>query len=100
MAVSLLEIGIPLFLRIKQNSPALAKDLSRKRYTFHLRPRAQEELEAYAGKLVVGTRLDERLGFALPSEAKLRIRREAARSGRKMSAILRERIGIGPSIRE
>jgi hypothetical protein len=94
MAVSLIEIGIPLFNKIKSCSPALAKDLSRKRYTYQLRPRAQERLEDYAEDEAGKHRLDAILGFALPHQEKERIRGEARRSGRKMSAIARERIGV------
>ena len=94
MAVSLIELGIPLFSRIKQRAPKVAKSLTRKRYTFQLRPRAQERVERYAEVEAGKIRLDDRISAALPGYAKQMIRREASRTNRKMSQILRDRLGV------
>lgn len=96
MATTLMELGIPVFLKLRRNSPALARVLSKKRYTYNFRQPAMDRIDVIAEKEASKIRLDDRISAAIPHRAKEELRTEAKRRGKKgtMSEVLREKVGV------
>ena len=92
--VSLIEVGTPLFRKIKQQAPTIAREITRKRYTFDLRKKAEEVIERHATKEAEGIRFTERLSIGLTKEGKLAIRAKAFRTHSNMSEIARRELGL------
>jgi hypothetical protein len=90
MAVSLIEIGIPLFERLQRQSPAVAKEIVqiRRGSSVRLGQAIAKATEEAVGQL----RLDERLALAVPSPIKSRLRRQKQRTGISMSEQVRRRL--------
>jgi hypothetical protein len=93
MAVSLIEIGIPLFERLQRQSPIIAKELVKIRCgsSVKLGRAIARVTEEAAGQLL----LNERLALAVPSPVKSRLRRQKQRTGISMSEQVRRRLREG-----
>ena len=84
----ILDLGLMTFARLPQSmrERAFIKQIMPKERKF------RDQLDTRIRKISASLRLDDRLGFALPSTAKDLIREEARRSKSSMSAIARSRI--------
>ena len=93
MATTLIELGIPVFLKLRRNNSALARSLTRKRYTYEFRKPARDRIDVIAEKEAGKIRLDSRISAAIPRRARQELEVEARRRGRKgsMSQVLREK---------
>jgi hypothetical protein len=93
MATTLIELGMPVFLKLRRNSRALARNLTRKRYTYQLRKPAADRIDVIAEKEASRIKLDSRISAAIPSSARRELELEAKRRGKKgtMSQVLREK---------
>lgn len=94
MMVSLIEVGMPLFKKIKQQAPTIAREITRRRYTFEMRKKAQEMIEGHATKEAEGVRFTERLTIGLTEKGKLAIKGEAFRTHSYMTEIARRKLGV------
>ena len=84
----LLNLGLMTFSRLPQS-------MRERAFSKQTNPQAQrfrEELDIRIYKISSSLKLNDRLGFALPSPAKAIIREQAKRSKSSMSAIARSRI--------
>jgi hypothetical protein len=83
MAVSLIEIGIPLFERLQRESSIIAKELVqiRRGSSVKLGRAIARVTEEASGQLL----LNERLALAVPSPVKSRLRRQKQQTGISMS---------------
>jgi hypothetical protein len=93
MATTLIELGIPVFVKLRRNNPAIARSLTKKRYTYELRKPALDRIDVIAEKEAGKIRLDSRISAAIPSRARQELEVEARRRGKKgsMSQVLREK---------
>jgi predicted NACHT family NTPase len=94
MAVALIEIGIPFFKKLRIKSPTIAKELTRKRYTFNLREKAQERIDRIAEQETEPMRLNKRVSVGLTERQEFRIRLQARKEQKFKSQIIRERLGL------
>lgn len=96
MMVVLIELGLPVFQKIKGRAPALASAiLASKRYHYVKRRRGSNSMirqiqESESSRV----KLDDRLSIGLPNYSKDGFRREAKKRGLHMSQIARERMGL------
>jgi len=84
----ILDLGLMTFSRLPQSM----RERAFSRQNIAREQRFRENLDIRISKISSSLRLDDRLGFALPSPAKQVIREEARRTKSSMSAIARSRI--------
>ena len=96
MATTLIELGISMFVKLRRNNPAIARSLSKKRYTYELRKPAADRIDVIAEKEAGKIRLDDQISVRIPHRAVEQLRTEARHRGKKgtMSQVLREKVGI------
>jgi len=101
MIVIAVELGLPVFMKIKSRAPELAKALLlTNRYHYVKRRRGSDAIiQEIQGRQSERVKIDARISAGVPTVVKEAIRREAkqrSKKGRKvpMSQVLRERAGI------
>lgn len=96
MLVVLAETGIPVFVKIRNRSPPLAKAiLDSRRYTYVKRRRGSDRIiDQEVARESEDFKLNDKLSIGLPSSRKDAIRSEARRRGLHMSQIGREKMGL------
>lgn len=91
MAVTCIELGMPVMRRLRTQAPTVAKDMLRVRRG-PLRNRQQRTVDRIQENEVSAQRLDERVALAVPTPLKRRLQREKRRSGVTISAQVRRRL--------
>lgn len=96
MMVVLIELGLPVFQKIRGRAPSLASAiLASKRYHYVKRRRGSDSLiQQIQNSESSRVKLDDRLSVGLPNYSKDAFRREANKRGLHMSQIARERMGL------
>jgi hypothetical protein len=84
----LLELGLMTFPKLSEGTQRALFRQATAKQEVQLRAKVERNVTDVAGKF----RLDDRLAFALPTDAKRQIRQEARRAGQSMSAVARQRI--------
>jgi hypothetical protein len=92
MAVTLIEVGIPLFEKLIHQSPTMAQELLKKRRSTS--KRTTEALERVAERASANLKLDDRLALAIPSRIKVELRTRKKRTGLSMSQQVRQKLEI------